>query len=321
MTVRADVTQFFRVVTAGTILTVLGCSGPQPLPPYERDMVKITSAARAAYDRGAVAHAARLYLDALRKARAADDASSIADSAYNAALSLVAAKQYDRAQALLEEAAEELKGSGKPAADVWLVQGHIARLEGNQEAVQGVLAAITRSLEPDDAPSQHTQAYLLAAHVACDRSDAAAGRSALAQAERLLPDVEDALVHAAASHVRGRILLLEASPAQAAIAFDREAGLRKKAGQLRRMAAALGRAGEAYQQAGDTAAACDRLYRAARSLYAQADATGALAMIRTALPEAEISVKHATYRPLKRLFAEIKAAVEKENGEASSHKE
>lgn len=302
---------------ATCILLLAGsCAGPRAPSPYEQEMVKLTTLARDAYDRGAHRHAARLYREALDRARAADDPAGIADGAYNTAVCLMTLGAYDGAGALLVEAQEAVERRGETPGAVLLVRATLARLTEEREQAERLLDDLWTSLGDSDAPGLRAQVHLLGAHVACDRSDGAAARRALDRAAEHLPWVEDPLVRAEAADVEGRVLLLEDRPAEAATSFDREAELLEKALQFRRMAAALGRAGRAYRSAGDTATAADRLYRGARSLQAQGDSLGALRLIEAALPEAETDLPEPARRRLDRLFQEVRKAVER-NEEAA----
>jgi tetratricopeptide (TPR) repeat protein len=277
-------------------------------------MVKLTTSARDAYDRGAHRQAARLYRDALGRARAADDPAGIADSAYNTAVCLMTLGAYDGADALLVEAQEAVERRGTTPGAVLLVRATLARLTGEREQAELLLDELWTSLRDSSAPGLRAQVYLLGAHVACDRSDGADARRKLDRAAEHLPWVEDPLVRAEAADVEGRVLLLEDRPAEAATSFDREVELLEKEMRFRRMAAALGRAGRAYRNAGDTVTAADRFYRGARSLQAQGDSVGALRLIEAALPESETELPEPARRRLDRLFKEVKKAVEGHEG-------
>jgi tetratricopeptide (TPR) repeat protein len=313
-----EITAATTTTTTIVLLFLAGsCAGPRALSPYEQEMVKLTRSARDAYDRSAHRQAARLYREALARARAADDPAGIADSAYNTAVCLMTLGVYEGTGALLVEAQEAKERRGETPGAILLVRATLARLTGDREKAELLLDELWTSLGDSYAPALRAQVYLLGAHVACDRSDGEGARRALDRAAEHLPWVEDPLVRAEAADVRGRVLLLEGRPAEAAASFDRAVELLARERRFRRMAAALGRAGRAYRNAGDMAAAADRLYRGGRSLRAQGDSLGALRLIEAALPENETELAEPARRRLERLFKEVKNAVESKKGAAA----
>jgi tetratricopeptide (TPR) repeat protein len=243
----------------------------EPPPPTDQELGRLTRSARAAFDQRDASQAVRLYEQALERARALDDAAEIGNSAYNLAVSLIAAGQYERAEAMLREAQSGLDRAGENLADVLLVQARLAQLQGNHaEArhwVEQVLAA--PGSNPD---SGHlVQAALIRGSIAFENGDGAQARSALLEAEKTIRQTADPALRAGLEQLRGKVALLEHQPGLAAEAFDRSAGLWRKAGRYRDLARDLARAGEAYQETGRLAVGGERFLRAARSSFAQGD--------------------------------------------------
>jgi tetratricopeptide (TPR) repeat protein len=196
-----------------------------------------------------------------------DNAERIGDAAYNLALCHTILGQLVQAEASLAEAREAfLRGRSVPA-DVLLLEATVAQRQGRQEQSLA-LADLVMSGSAD--PSHHFQAWLLRGAIACERSEVARARSALAEAEEI--PVAHASLRGAKEQLAGSILLLESDPAGAAAAFDRAAAHFQEAKRYRAMGVTLRRAGEAYLEAGNTALAEDRLLRAQRSLAAQGEA-------------------------------------------------
>jgi tetratricopeptide (TPR) repeat protein len=290
-------------------IVAAGCASPEPVTRHHKEMAKITASARYAYERGDLRSAARLYRDALAEARAADDGAGIGESASNAAICLVALKDFEAARPLLAEAKRALEraGGGRPVV-VLLVQAQVARAAKDIAQAQTALEKASESLGEEAAPDWRAQIELLRAQIACDRTDVPAAREAFGRATTFLEDVDDGLIRAEAAGVEGRLLLLEGDPHAAARAFDREAGLLKEREEYRRMAHALARAAGAWQDAGESGTACDGFYRAARGLQALGDTAGARAMVERLTPATERRADAETFEQFRILRAELEKA-------------
>jgi len=257
-----------RLFIALTLLTLVGCSTSptSTVPPKDKELLRTSNLARAAFEEGATAKAIDLYSKALNRAHAMDDATEIGNIAYNLALCHIILGQLDQASASLAEAKVAFKRSGSNPADVLLLEATVAQRQGRLEQALS-LADEVLSASPDE--SYRFQVALLKGTVACGQDDPAHARTALVEADK--HHVTNAPLLAARERLAGNILLLEKNPAEAAAAFDRAAALFQEAKHYRDMALTLRRAGEAYREAGDRQRAEDRLSRAARSLAAQGE--------------------------------------------------
>ncbi len=257
-----------RFFIALTLLTLVGCatSPTSTVPPEDKELSRTSNLARAAFEDGATARAIGLYMQALNRAVAMDDATEIGNAAYNLALCHIILGQLDQASALLAEARAEVKRSGSNPADVLLLEATVAQRQGKLEQA---LSLVDQVLSASSDESHRFQAALLRGTIACAQDDLASARAALVEADK--HRVTNAALLAARERLAGNTFLLERNPAEAAEAFDRAAALFQKAKHYRDMALTLRRAGEAYREAGDTQRAEDRLFRAKRSLAAQGE--------------------------------------------------
>ena len=259
-----------------------GCAGPRfdrSASQADAEFARLSQLARTAHDQGALDQAEVLYRQAHRRAREHDAAGNIGESAYNLAAVLIAGDQPDKAMPLLDEAERELSRAGLSPVDVWLVKARLATdAKRSPEA--------TRWLDQTDRQgaatvSQRVMSALLRGQLAHDAGDAVRAGEQLKIAQALSPTSPE--LHAGIERLAGSIASLERRHSDAAVAFDREALLRRGAGQSRAMAQALVRAGEAWADAGDPRVAAERLYRAARSLLAQGAGSAAAPLINRAM--------------------------------------
>jgi tetratricopeptide (TPR) repeat protein len=301
------------------LLLATGCaSAPkQPVVPDLRDtdplIVQLSATARKAFDRGDLAAAVTLYQRALERARAMDNPREIGRNAHNLAAPLLVLDRTDEALRLLAEAERETLRAGDDAGPIRMMR---ARAGWQRGALRDAEATLDR-LETDPiTPEVRAEAYLLRAHIACDRNDPARAEAHLARARGLIPDTAEPARRGGLLQVAGRIALLRGDAASAAAAFDAEADAWGAAGRLREMADALGRAGAQHARAGDPAAAADRIYRAARSLVAQGEVVAALRVLETHVPTDQPDATHAVPgddtvdAAIAALFEDIRASVQ-----------
>lgn len=292
-------------LAAAAIALAAGCASPSASPATDRDVASYASAARTAFDRGALEQAAPLYLRALKRARSLDAAAEIANQSYNLAACLIALRDYADAEACLREARAESQRRGTDPTDLALLEIEAARGAGRAaEATERADRLIAKLAAPGSDPIALAAARVLKAQLACDAGDAPAARALLAEIDRQPAD--NPQLAASRAGLAGRIALLDKDFAAAAGAFDREAEACRRVGRFREMARALGRAGTAYQQAGDARQAGERLYRAARSLDAQGDSLGALQLVAPALQAAEQAGDRELQQLVAALFADIR---------------
>jgi tetratricopeptide (TPR) repeat protein len=254
------------------LILLVACGSPRrdPTPlPKDEQLARVSRSARAAYDRSDNSQAIRLYAQALERARVLDHAVEIGNAAYNLAVSLIAAGQYERAESLLREAESSLTRAGENLADVLLVRARLARLRGNRDEAECWAEQVLARPESDPTREHTAQVALLRGGMAFDRGDAGGVAAALRAAEPILKPAEDPALRAGLEQLRGQAALLEPAPLRAALSFDRAASLWRQAGHYRDLARALAQAGQAYADAGETALGGERFFRAARSGFAQ----------------------------------------------------
>ena len=273
-----------------TLLAACASGGDQtpPSEPPDTELANAAQTAQLAYARGLYQLAANQYAQALKRARAMDDAKAIGTQAYNRALALIALGELEQAEDLLEESETELGRAGLPLADVFLVQArllHHQALQGDMQASTELDAAAQRVLDdPRSHPSasHRAQVALLRAEVDCDRNNAAVASQQLAQARSLAGTEPEDSLRAGLARATGCLSLLQRDPAGAGRHFDEEAELMRRNRRYRDMAKALHRSASAYRQGGLNALAADRFYRAARSWLGQGEREKAKADIEAA---------------------------------------
>ena len=293
------------VVSLVGLLGLVGCSTPAKVAkPIDPDIGVISVAANKAFARGQVEGASRQFARALDRARAADAAADISDQAYNLAACFLLVDQPALARRLLAEAQSEAARAGRDATDIQLLDAKAARRLGLPAEATALAEQIAAGTEK---PETKLQALIIKAHV---QNDAGKLLAADLGAIRLLArDVNDAALTAEVENLVGCVAQREHSFGDAAAAFDREAAGWQRAGHFREMALALARSGAAWQTDGRSLETADRLYRAARSLFAQGDAVGALRQIEPALTAAKAATQNELAARIVALFEEIKQNV------------
>lgn len=282
-----------------------GCASPKAQF-TDAEWVSHSTTGRGCHERGDDRRAAEAYGRAQQRARALDDADALAVSAVNRAVCL-----------LVEgKAPEALSGVNEALADGRVAKGRQAEL---RVAGARVLLALG---QVEEAWTQANEALKLAppppirAQALLTRSAAelAKGESILASKSLLdglsasawsrLPDSLRAEVAAR----RAEIAVAEQRPAEAAALQDEAAERWKQAGRLPEMARALAEAGRQAQASGDLSGACDRLWRAARSLWAQGFQSEAVRTLEQGISCAEQLENEAVAKRMAELFVTFKNA-------------
>ncbi len=261
------------VLTAGIFA---GCS--TPVPQFtDSDWISHTATGRGNYERGDYRRAADAYARAALRAQALDDADAVAVSAVNRAVCLLAEEKPAAAQAGVAEALADPRVSSSRRAELGVMASRIQLALGQAEKARQFADDV---LKMKLTPAVKAQALLAksASELALnDVKQAAetlsAGLSANVweqlpvafQAEKAVRQAEIAAANA---------LLQEAAAYQTAAA-----NLYRQADRLSEMANALASAGRLNRESGNKAAACDQLYRAARSLWAQGRVDEAAAVL------------------------------------------
>ena len=261
-----------RTCTGGTWLAAVllglgaGCAAPKAQF-TDAEWVSHSATGRGCYERGDYGRGAEAYGRAERRAQALDDADALAVAAVNRAVCLLAAGEAEPALAGVTDALADARVSPGRRAELQVAGARAEVALGRFEAAQARIAGVLKSNPP---PVLRAQALLAqsAAELALGNPAGAGdvlekGLSAGAWAG--LPP----LLRAEHAVRLGEIAAVEKRPAEAAARQDEAAALWKQAGRLPEMARALAEGGRQAQAAGDWAGACDRFYRAARSLWAQ----------------------------------------------------
>ena len=248
------------------VVLAAGCASPKAAQFTDADWVSHSTTGRGAYERGDYARAAEAYGRAERRARALDDADALAVAAVNRATCLLAAGQAAEAIARVDEALK---------------------------------------LEPS--PTLKAQALLAKSGAELARENPAAATKALsdgmsAKDWNRLPES----LRAEQAALRAQIAVAEKKPAEALARQDEAATLWKKADRLPEMARALAAAGRQAQAADDLAGACDRFYRAARSLWAQGFQPEAIRILEEGVKAAERLEDEAVAKKMAALFVTFK---------------
>lgn len=253
-------------VAALALMVAAGCAAPKAQF-TDADWVSHSSTGRGAYERGDYRRAADAYGRAQQRARALDDADALAVAAVNRATCLVAAGQAGDARAAVDEALADARTSAGRRAEL-LVAG--ARADAALGKPAEALARVDEALKLEPEAALRAQALLARGAAWLAKQDSAAASKALAEG---MPEKEwsrlPASLRAEAAALRAQIAVAEKQPAEAMALQDEAAALWKKAGRLPEMARALAEAGRQAKAADDGAGACDRFWRAARSLWAQ----------------------------------------------------
>ncbi len=263
------------------VLALEGCATvppPRDVDPTARAWRGTAALGQIAYRRGDLQEAARLYGEALDRARALDVPRAIGDLAYNLAVVMVASGDYARAEVLLAEAqwAQSLAAAPRGAAvDVALVLAQLRlaqyrRGDGSAPAVEAALAALATLTQEAPAPVGR-RAELLHLEWACLRGEAVDIRRLAASPLETDIDTHGSTalaLEAARTRVLGCVAQRRGAFAAAGAHFEREGDTWQRLGQPRAALAARVRAAQAHQRAGDYASATEGYYRAARGFGA-----------------------------------------------------
>lgn len=243
-----------------------GCAAPKAQF-TDADWVSHATTGRGCYERGDYRRGADAYGRAQERARALDDADALAVAAANRAVCLLAGGDATGARAAVEEALADGRVSAVRRAELQ-VAGARARLAlGEAEEAVAMAGA---ALEGHPVAGVRAQAALVRGAEALMREDSAAAGKALAEGLSVQEWArQPATIRAERAAQLGEAAALEKRYAEAVERHEEAAALWKQAGRLPEMARAVAEAGRSAQGTGDLAGACERYYRAARSLWAQ----------------------------------------------------
>lgn len=259
------------VVVAALLLG--GCATPRPQF-TDADWVSQTTTGRGCFERGDFRRGADAFARAQQRARALDDADALAVSAVNRAVCLLADGRAAEARADVAEALANARTSPARRAEVLAAAARVELALGQPDETLSRAAEALASKPPAALRGQillaQSGAWLAKSEPATAAKVLSDGLTAGAWAK--LPES----IRAEWAARRGEIAASEQKPAEAAALQDESAALWKQAGRLPEMARALVAAAHQKKAAGDLPGACDRLYRAASSLWAQGLQTEAI---------------------------------------------
>jgi ATP/maltotriose-dependent transcriptional regulator MalT len=271
-------------------LLLAGCAAPKSTAPAQKgdvELVQELAAARQSYLRGAWPQAVALYKLALKRAEAMDDATEIANTAFNYASALVQVGEYDTARLALREAKAEAATAGAPTADIIALEAHVARLQGKMDDAATLADSVLS--DKSAAPADRLQVTLVKGQVACALKNAAGAKEAAGQARALIGTSTSPASAAGIAELDGCIALLDGKPAVAAERFDKQSTFLREGKLYGDMVRALARAGQAYADANQPAESAHRYFRAARSAMAQSGVNSGPALLEAASVQAEKS--------------------------------
>ena len=281
-----------------------GCASPQAPQFTDADWVSHSTTGRGAYGRGDYRRAEEAFARAELRARALDDADALAVAAVNRAVCLLAAGQAEEARADVDEALADARVAPGRRAEL-MVAGARAELALGHAAAAKDRAAAALKLDPE--PVLRAQALLVQSGAALAEKDAAAATKTLLDGMspkewKRLP----ASLRAEQAALRAAIAAAKDQPAEALARQDEAAELWKKAERLPEMARALAEAGRQAKASGNLAGACDRFYRAARSLWAQGFQPEAVKVLEAGVSCAEDLKDEAVGKKMADLFVTFK---------------
>ena len=283
-----------------------GCSTPKPAVQVDPALAQLSSSARAAYNRGALTQAVAFYERAFLRARVVDDSRELALTGYNLAACYLILNRPVDARRVLKDAIPEFTRSGQDVIPARLLDAQAARALGRVDKAGDILDEVIKD-SPDE--GHRMQAWILKGEMACDAGSGGEAIVALNAAKKL--STSDQVPGAGRDMLEARVEQIKGSPTKAAVAYDRAARTYQKAGRYREMATALTKAGLAHLDAAATEPACDRLYRASRSYFAQGDAVASLKVLEAALAAAERSDDPSWKDRISILLDQVRASVEK----------
>lgn len=286
------------------------CASSRPEQALDPELSQFAASGRSAFARGDFKLAARFYRMARQRARVIDDPGEIGTVTYNLAAAYLELGETGRAEEMLKEARREFsRGTGVPA-DLILLQGRAALLQGRigeaRELAEEGLAVGEKNLEPET----RVQFKLLQGRTAFAAGDIETARAAVDELREPIRKIDNDILQADYLSLEGELLFLRGDFLAAGRLFDREAGLLQKAARYRPMTRARARSGSAYLAAGDGCRAGERFYRAGRSLAARGEPVAALEMIRSALEAAEDCPEETLREEVGALFIELEEALE-----------
>ncbi|MBP7275055.1 MAG: hypothetical protein KBA51_02500 [Kiritimatiellae bacterium] len=230
----------------------------------DETLARHAAAAQRSLSDGNLDAAAAQYTQALHRARALDDAESVAVMSYNLAACAYQSGDFPATRLRITEARATAPGFSTLA--LRLLEARVALAEGRADAAAALLAAEEDGATPMTRDERAVKSLLLAA-IDLDRGQSAAAAQHLESARGALAKSPPAL-RAEAEEVQSRLAAGAKNFTEAAAAMERAAALWAKAGRAGPVAEALASAAALRSDAGEDARALELEYRAARAAHA-----------------------------------------------------
>lgn len=292
-----------RLRLAGTLagLLLAGCGGgsapPEPGPAQDEVLARLARAGMGALDLDEPESAARLYGQALERARERDDAQAIADTGFGQATALLAQGDAPGALRAAREVRADLarRGVTQPPRLMLVEATALHRLGRNAEAAP-LAAAVTARGEADAAAA--LRAWFLLGLIAAAHGDGAG----LEAARAALRGAEQPAFRADAVELAAHRALLRREDREAA-ALAAAGTLRQDSLDYRGVARALALEGEARARLGEREAAADLLLRAGQSAAMRGERADARRWLEAAARLAEAAGRPALRAEARRSLA------------------
>jgi hypothetical protein len=244
-------------------LLLAGCGGGAAPEDGQEDAVlaRLARSGLSALELDQPESAARLYAEALARARERDDAEAIADTGFGQATSLLAQGDAAAAERIAREVREDLARRGRTDAPrLMLVQATALHRLGRDAEAAPLAAQVAAAGGAADRPAALRASFLLGL-IAAARNDPAGLDAALAA----LQGVQEPAFRADAVELAAHRALLRRDWALAADRAAVAGALRQEEVDYRGVARALALEGRARAGLGEPAAAADLLLRAGQS--------------------------------------------------------
>lgn len=274
------------------ILLSAGCATPRG-EPVDAEIMALSEAGQAAYASGLPAKAVALYSQALARGRLLDAPREVARNAYNLGLCRMAMGEYAEARRLLEQARVILEPDGAELGKVLVACAEATVRMGDGESARALserVPVVSRE------KGVRCQAAVILAELDMKAGNLPSSKKHYQAAGRQCGLEEmPPLLAARMSGLAAGLAAADMLDGDRAVFLVQRAEYLRKAQSYRDMAYALGTAGDAFAATGRKEAAFNCYERAAHSLDAAGDRSGAVDMVgRMRLTALEL--RDATYR-------------------------
>ena len=305
----------WMALLAGLMLAA-GCASPQAQF-TDADWVSHVTTGKGSAGRGDYRRGADAFGRAQERARALDDAEALAVAAVNRAVCLLQTGRAAEALAGVEEALADERISPERRMELNVAGARAELALGRPEEARARTAAVLQAHPPG---VLRAQAVLALGGAELAGLDAPAAERALASLPAAVWDTAPAGLQAERAEMEARIAAMLESPRGAWDWQDRAAALWREAGRLPDMARALAEAGRQARAAGASAAAGDRFWRAARSLWAQGLRDEAVGVLEEGVACAAEARDEAAGRRMAQLLVTFQEQTRPMDGKTEEHR-